>query len=76
MATRKPSNNPRSVQEQEDQRQARISEAAYYHAERRGFGDGEELDDWLRAEKEIDGRSAEKGQKGEAAPLRHHLRDR
>lgn len=31
-----------------------IAEAAYYLAERRGFCEGGELDDWLRAEAEID----------------------
>jgi len=31
-----------------------IAEAAYYLAERRGFCEGSELDDWLRAEAEID----------------------
>lgn len=31
-------------------RQASIAVAAYYHAERRGFAPGGELDDWLRAE--------------------------
>jgi len=31
-----------------------IAEAAYFHAEHRGFAPGAELDDWLRAELEID----------------------
>ena len=35
-------------------REARIAEAAYWRAERRGFGAGQELDDWLAAEKEVD----------------------
>jgi len=35
-------------------REARIAEAAYWRAERRGFTPGSELDDWLSAEKEID----------------------
>lgn len=35
-------------------REARIAEAAYWRAERRGFAPGHELDDWLSAEKEID----------------------
>lgn len=34
-------------------RRRRIAEAAYYRAERRGFGPGHELDDWLAAEKEL-----------------------
>lgn len=36
-------------------REARIAEAAYWRAERRGFAGGQELDDWLAAEKEVDG---------------------
>ena len=35
-------------------REARIAEAAYWRAERRGFSAGQELDDWLAAEKEVD----------------------
>ncbi|MEO5702603.1 MAG: DUF2934 domain-containing protein [Gammaproteobacteria bacterium] len=31
-----------------------IAEAAYYHAEARGFAGGHEMDDWLEAEAEID----------------------
>jgi hypothetical protein len=30
-----------------------ISEAAYYRAQQRGFRPGEELEDWLRAEREV-----------------------
>lgn len=37
-------------------REARIAEAAYWRSERRGFGPGQELDDWLAAEKEVDDR--------------------
>ncbi|HLS80837.1 MAG TPA: DUF2934 domain-containing protein [Steroidobacter sp.] len=37
-----------------DSREARIAEAAYWRAERRGFAPGAELDDWLAAEREID----------------------
>lgn len=33
---------------------AMIAEAAYYHAEKRGFSDGGALDDWLQAETEIE----------------------
>jgi hypothetical protein len=35
-------------------REARIAEAAYWRAERRGFTAGQELDDWLAAEREVD----------------------
>jgi hypothetical protein len=34
-------------------REKMISEAAYYRAQKRGFGPGRELDDWLEAEAEI-----------------------
>ena len=37
-----------------ESREARIAEAAYWRAERRGFVAGQELDDWLAAEKEVD----------------------
>lgn len=33
-----------------------IAEAAYYHAEHRGFAAGEAMQDWLEAEREIDQR--------------------
>lgn len=36
-----------------DPRQARIAEAAYYRAERRGFRGGCPIEDWLEAEREI-----------------------
>lgn len=41
-----------------ESREARIAEAAYWRAERRGFTAGQELDDWLAAEKEVDGGGA------------------
>ena len=37
-----------------ESREARIAEAAYWRAERRGFAAGQELDDWLAAEREVD----------------------
>lgn len=37
-----------------ESREARIAEAAYWRAERRGFQPGHELDDWLNAEREVD----------------------
>jgi hypothetical protein len=36
------------------QRHLMIAEAAYFRAERRNFSPGQELDDWLSAEREID----------------------
>lgn len=35
-------------------RQRFIAEAAYFRAERRGFAEGGDLDDWIEAEAEID----------------------
>ncbi|HEX6549231.1 MAG TPA: DUF2934 domain-containing protein [Gammaproteobacteria bacterium] len=37
-----------------EMRHAMIAEAAYYHAEKRGFAAGNELQDWFEAESEID----------------------
>ena len=37
-----------------EEREWMISEAAYYRAERRGFAPGNEMEDWLQAETEID----------------------
>ena len=31
-----------------------ISQAAYFHAEQRGFAGGGEMDDWLEAERDIE----------------------
>jgi hypothetical protein len=37
-----------------DQRRAMVAEAAYLRAERRGFAHGNEVEDWLAAEAEVD----------------------
>ncbi len=37
-----------------DVRRVMIAEAAYFIAERRGFGVGRELEDWLLAERQVD----------------------
>ena len=42
------------LDEHSDERRRRIAEGAYYRAERRGFAPGQEEDDWLEAEKEVD----------------------
>jgi hypothetical protein len=42
------------VSDDDAKRHERIAEAAYYRAERRGFREGSERDDWLEAEKDID----------------------
>ena len=44
-----------------EERHHLISEAAYYHAERRSFIPGYELDDWLNAEAEIERMLAKPG---------------
>jgi hypothetical protein len=38
----------------EDARRAMIAQAAYLRAERRGFAPGNEVEDWLAAEAEVD----------------------
>ena len=40
-------------------RERRIAEAAYYRAEQRGFAPGCEVEDWLAAEGEVDGSTAD-----------------
>ena len=40
-------------------RRRRVAEAAYYRAQRRGFAPGGEVDDWLEAEREIEGSEAD-----------------
>jgi len=45
--------NVRNMNSKED-RQQRIATAAYYRAERRGFNSGDEIQDWLEAEKDVD----------------------
>jgi len=44
-------------------RSALIAEAAFFRAERRGFAPGNELEDWLAAESEVDAKlmSADSG---------------
>jgi len=46
-----------------EQRSALIAEAAFFRAEGRGFAPGNELEDWLAAESEVDSKlmSAESG---------------
>jgi hypothetical protein len=44
-----------------DERHRMIANAAYYCAQARGFAHGFELDDWLRAEADIDAALSERG---------------
>lgn len=44
------------------ERQRMISDAAYFLAEQRGFGSGDELGDWLQAESQINASVTQKGE--------------
>ena len=44
-----------------EERRQLIAETAYFLAERRGFAEGGEMDDWLQAEAEIDRRLGGEG---------------
>lgn len=46
-------NAPSATSVADAAREKMISDAAYYRAQKRGFGPGRELDDWLEAEVEI-----------------------
>ncbi len=56
VATRKRSAKPQTpgAKMVPEQRQQRIAQAAYFIAERRGFAPGNEIEDWLQAEAEIE----------------------
>ena len=56
VATRKRSveSQPAGAKTVPEQRQQLIAQAAYFIAERRGFAPGNELEDWLQAEAEIE----------------------
>ena len=58
------------VADDEARRQERIAVAAYYNAERRGFAAGREQDDWLEAEKQIDGEEQPRAEKASRKPER------
>ncbi len=46
--------NPRQMATTPEERHRLIAQKAYHLAERRGFTPGSELDDWLKAEAEVD----------------------
>lgn len=57
-ATRKPRAAKKAQAEKSvtpEQRHQMVAAAAYFLAERHGFSSGRSLDDWIAAEKEIDG---------------------
>jgi hypothetical protein len=43
-----------AAQSSPEMREAMIRNAAYSHYERRGLAEGQQLDDWLKAEMEVD----------------------
>ncbi|MCK9388418.1 MAG: DUF2934 domain-containing protein [Sulfuritalea sp.] len=47
------SGKPRSSGNDDCPREQMIAEAAYFHAERRGFAPGNEMSDWLQAETDV-----------------------
>lgn len=49
-----PAGEPNTARSDAEQRHHRISEAAYYRAQKRGFEPGREQEDWLAAEDEVD----------------------
>ena len=44
-----------------EERHQLIAEAAYFHAEKRSFAPGQEMEDWLKAEAEIEMRFSQIG---------------
>ena len=56
------------VSDEDAQRHERIAVAAYYNAERRGFREGGEQDDWLDAEKEIERQDRPQARPSRARP--------
>jgi hypothetical protein len=59
---------PDEATKKEDER-ARIAKAAYYRAERRGFAPGNDLDDWLAAEAEINAAARARTNKAQPAKI-------
>jgi hypothetical protein len=56
-------------------RHDRIAVEAYYNAERRGFQPGGEIDDWLEAEKFIDGETVEGAPQPVYRPVNLNVRE-
>ena len=54
VTARKPSASTKTAKISPQRRLDMIAEAAYLRAERRGFGPGDSLEDWLAAEQEVD----------------------
>jgi hypothetical protein len=69
-ATRKPSTKAKSAARPgvglgvtPQERDRLIAEAAYLRAEKRGFGSGDAVEDWLHAEAEVDARLMEQSRR-------------
>lgn len=61
VGTNGPSTNSVRPAVSSDQREQMIAEAAYYRALQRGFSGGDPVEDWLQAEREINGIEAPEG---------------
>ncbi len=59
--------NPRRIAVTPAERHRLIADKAYYLAERRGFAPGSELDDWLKAESEIERTLTKRGDRHSVA---------
>lgn len=56
--TKKATISPSTIQTNpEEEKRRLIAEAAYFIAERRGFQGDREMDDWLRAEQEVNAKT-------------------
>jgi hypothetical protein len=60
-AVRRPTARKTARTADDEARRGRIAEAAYLLAEQRGFEGDMQIDDWLRAEQEIDARQSASG---------------
>ena len=66
---------PLSDSSADERRRARIAEAAYHIAERRGFQGGTENEDWLEAERQVDSQAAGGGIPTEASRMAEEADD-
>jgi hypothetical protein len=73
----KPADNPPSAQASTS-RHEQIAVVAFLRSEARGFAPGNEIDDWLAAEREIDTRPGDHsaGQEGSVVPASRRSRAR
>jgi hypothetical protein len=74
-AERQPGDSNAGQDPAKRKRHDRISVEAYYNAERRGFQPGGEIDDWLGAEKLIDGEAVEEASQPVYRPVNLNVRE-